>query len=142
MRLRRRSSEPESDVVEHVEPLNDAERDWVATNVAEATRILEGELSPERLDGLWADLLSADLADPNPAVNLVGLAFGQLLVDRLGLSWVALTDGHGTEIAVRGRANFTVFPTNFVAKRYEARETNFIASAYDEMVGTAEATDR
>ena len=40
---------------------------------------------------------------------------------------------------MRGRANFTVFPTNFIAKRYPARETNFIASAFDEMVQTARA---
>jgi hypothetical protein len=32
-----------------------------------------------------------------------------------------------------------VFPTNFIAKRYEQRETNFIAFAYDEMVQTAES---
>jgi hypothetical protein len=58
---------------------------------------------------------------------LVGLAFGQLLADRLDLSWVALTDDNGTEIAVRGRANFTVFPTNF------------ISASYDDLVHTAES---
>jgi len=124
---------------ERVEPLNEAEQEWVATNVAEATRMLDGELSAEKLDDLWAAVLEENPADPNPAINMVGLAFGQLLADRLGLSWVALTDEHGTEIAVRGRADFTVFPTNFIAKRYERRETNFIASAYDEMVRTAES---
>ena len=101
--------------------------------------MLGGELSVERLDDLWAAVLEDDPTDPNPAINMVGLAFGQLLAGRLGLSWVALTDEHGTEIAVRGRVDFTVFPTNFIAKRYERRETNFIASAYDEMVRTAES---
>jgi hypothetical protein len=137
--FRKRSSRPESSVEEQVEPLNEAEQEWVATNVAEATRMLDGELSAETLDDLWAALLNEEPADPNPAINMVGLAFGQLLADRLGLSWVALTDEHGTEIAVRGRANFTVFPTNFIAKRYEQRETNFIAFAYNEMVQTAES---
>lgn len=139
MRFRKRSSQPESNVAEQVEPLNEAEQKWVGTNVAEAKRMLEGNLSAETLDDLWAALLSEEPADPNPAINMVGLAFGQLLVDRLGLSWVALTDDHGTEIAVRGLANFTVFPTNFIAKRYAERETRFIASAYDEMVQTAES---
>lgn len=139
MRFRKRTSQSESSVAEKVEPLNEAEQEWVATNVAEATRMLEGELSAERLDGLWAALLKDEPADPNPAINMVGLAIGQLLADRLGLAWVALTDEHGTDIAVRGRADFTVFPTNFIAKRYEGRETNFIASAYDEMVQTAES---
>jgi hypothetical protein len=135
-------------VSEKVEPLNDAEREWVASNVAEAERLVtasglhaEGTLSPKALDDLWALLLSEEPDDPNPVINLVGLAFGQLLADRLEMSWVALTDKHGTEIAVRGPANFTVFPTNFVAKRYEERETGFLASAYNEMVRTAEALD-
>ena len=139
MRFRKRSSQPESNVTEHVEPLNQAEQEWVATNVAEATRMLDGKLSAETLDDLWAALMKDEPADPNPAINMVGLAFGQLLADRLGLSWVALTDENGTEIAVRGRANFTVFPTNFIAKRYAGREVNFIAPAYNDMVQTAES---
>jgi hypothetical protein len=139
VRFRKRSSQPESNVEEAVEPLNEAEQEWVASNVAEATRTLDGELSPETLDELWAALLKDEPADPNPAINMVGLAFGQLLADRLNLAWVVLTDESGTEIAVRGRANFTVFPTNFIAKRYAERETNFIAPAYDEMVRTAES---
>jgi hypothetical protein len=122
-----------------VEPLNEAEQEWVANNVAQAKQMLDGNLSPETLDDLWAALLRDDPADPNPAINMVGLALGQLLVDGLGLSWVALSDESGTETAVRGRANFTVFPTNFIAKRYAGRETNFIAPAYQEMVRTAES---
>jgi hypothetical protein len=122
-----------------VEPLNEAEQEWVATNVAEAKQMLDGNLSPETLDDLWATLLRDEPTDPNPAINMVGLAFGQLLVENLGLSWVVLTDEHGTEIAVHGRSDFTVFPTNFIAKRYEGRETNLIAPAYQEMVRTAES---
>jgi len=50
-----------------------------------------------------------------------------------------LTDDNGTEIAVRGRANFTVFPTNFIAKRYLGRQTNSISASYDDLVHTAES---
>ena len=49
MRLRRRA------VQEQIEQLNDAERQWVVDNVAEATRLVDGELTPEALDGLWTD---------------------------------------------------------------------------------------
>jgi Domain of unknown function (DUF3806) len=91
------------------------------------------------LDDLWADLLREDPDDPNPGINMVGLAFGHLLAERLDLSWVALTDEHGTEIALRGPADFTVFPTNFIAKRYAGRETGFVAAAFSEMVRTAES---
>jgi hypothetical protein len=133
MRFRKRKRE----TAEQVEPLNDAENHWVADNVAEARQMLGGDLTVEGLDELWATILRADPADPNPGINMVGLAFGHLLAERLGLSWVALTDEHGTEIAVRGQSDFTVFPTNFVAKRYERRETGFIAPAFEEMVRTA-----
>ena len=101
--------------------------------------MLGGSLDVEALDGLWATLLRDDPDDPNPGINMIGLAFGHLLAERLHLSWVVLSDEHGTEIAVRGRRDFTVFPTNFVAKRYEERETGFIAPAFYEMVRTVEA---
>ena len=51
VRFRKSPSEPETDVVaETVEPLNEAEQEWVATNVAEAKQMLDGNLSPETLD--------------------------------------------------------------------------------------------
>ena len=136
----RRWSRPESDVQERVEPLTDGERLWIEENVSAARDIArdaglehDGEVTGETLDDLWI-LLQSELADdPNPAINVVGLALGQLLVDRFGLEWVALTDEHGTEAAVRGQSNFTVFPANFVAKRYETGETNFIAPFVDEV---------
>jgi hypothetical protein len=114
-------------VDEQVEPLPDAERAWVAENVRVARSAIGGELDPEGLDELWARLRADEELDPNDSVNLVGLALGQLLVDRSAVEWVVLTDAHGTEIAVRGPSDFTVFPTNVVAKRYETGETGFIA---------------
>jgi hypothetical protein len=142
VRLRKRS---ESDVHERVEPLNEAELGWVAGNVAAAGEALkhaglepDGRLAPDSLDELWALLVAGPLGDPNEAINFVGLAFGQLLVDRFALDWVALTDEHGTEVAVRGPSNFTVFPTNFVAKRYESGETGFLAPFFDEVARTLE----
>jgi hypothetical protein len=139
VRFRRRPTEAGSTVEEQVEPLNAAETEWVAENVAAAKRMLDGTISAEGLDELWASLLEDESVEPNLAINLVGLAFGQLLADRLRLSWVALTDHNGTEIALRGPQDFTVFPTNFVGKRYPGRETAFIAPSYDEMVRTAES---
>jgi hypothetical protein len=49
---------------------------------------------------------------------------------------VAYTDEQGTEVAVRGPSDFTVFPTNFVAKRYESGETDFIAPFVEEVERT------
>lgn len=127
-------------------PLNAAETEWVATNVAAVRQMLvssglsaDGALSPEALDDLWAVLLDEETRDPNEIINLVGLSFGQLLTEQLDLAWVALTDAHGTEIAVRGRSDFTVFPTVFVAKRYAERETHFLAASFRDMVRTVES---
>jgi hypothetical protein len=124
---------------ERVEPLNEAELAWVAESVATARAAIEsrglGRTDPptaESLDKLWRTIRD-EPADPNEAINCVGLAFGQLLVDRFGLAWVALTDEYGTEIAVRGPSDFTVFPTNFVAKRYESGESDFLAPFVDEV---------
>src|SRR4051794_14202460 len=85
---------------ERVEPLNAAELAWVAENVAAAAAEIRsrglGRGDPptaDSLDRLWA-VLRDEPGDPNAAINCVGLAFGQLLVDRFGLDWVALTDRH------------------------------------------------
>ena len=46
---------------------------------------------------------------------------------------VIATDEHGTELAVYGlpnRGDVLVYPANFVAKRWEQRETNFLEEAY------------
>lgn len=139
-------SRPESEVQERVEPLNEAELAWVAENVTAARGALqesghEGDLIAESLDELWTLLRSQLADDPNQAINVVGLALGQLLVDRFDLDWVALTDEYGTEVAVRGPSNFTVFPTNFVAKRYETGETGFLAPFVDEVARTLAQLD-
>jgi hypothetical protein len=62
----------------------------------------------------------------------VGIAFGQVLVDKVGLQWVVATDEYGTEFAVHGlpnRGDVLVYPANFVAKRWERRESNFLEDA-------------
>jgi hypothetical protein len=138
-----------SKVEERVEPLNEAEAEWLAANVDAARAALattgidpSGTLTAEALDRLWPRLLAASADDPNGPINVVGLAFGQLLVDRFHLEWVALTDRDGTEIALRGPSEFTVFPTNFVAKRYETGETEFLAPFVDEVARTLDEIGR
>ena len=86
-----------------VDPLNDAERDWVTAHVAAARRALgESELTPAALDALWEETRGTEPSEQN-----VG-------------------DEHGTEIAVHGPSDFTVFPTNFAARRCETGERHFV----------------
>jgi Domain of unknown function (DUF3806) len=62
-------------------------------------------------------------------------AFGGELVEVLGFQWVIATDEYGTDLAVLarpGRGDVTIFPADFVAKRYERREAPFLVTAFAE----------
>ena len=121
-----------------ISELNDAEQMWVQDNVAAARRYVEDAghpvdgppLDPAALDVAWSFWLHgwpADQEDPNPVINAIGLAFGQYLVEHLGLAWKVVEDEFGTEIAVHGDpGDILVFPANLVAKRLESRETDFL----------------
>jgi hypothetical protein len=72
----------------------------------------------------------------NAIFNYVGIAFGQALVDGIGLKWVIATDDEGSELAVHGfpgQGDVLVYPANFVAKRCERRETDFLEKAYQQI---------
>lgn len=119
--------------------LNKAERTWIEDNVALTKKLIadagigaDGAAFPAALDTLWAGWLADHarrLDDPNRMVNALGLAFGQYLVDEHGLEWIAVKDKHSTEIAVLDPDfDLLTFPTNVVAKRYQARELGFFAT--------------
>ena len=72
----------------------------------------------------------------NEVINCVGVAFGQILVDGIGLKWVIATDHHGSDLAVYGLPNagdVLIYPVNFIAKRWERREVNFIEASYQKI---------
>ena len=116
---------------------NAGELAWVAENVAAARDIVvaagiplpDGVVGPAALDAAWSAWLAQwrqGEEDPNPAINMFGLTFGQWLVDHLGLSWKVVQDESGTEIAVHGQpGDILVFPPNLVAKRFETGTTDF-----------------
>ncbi len=136
-------------MAQRIEALNDAERAWIESNLrtacafvhAYAAEVAERLPSPAGLDRAWATWLGAWAAqpegtreDPNPSINAVGIAFGQHLIDALGLYWAVVSDEHGTEMAVYGNDGAVlVFPANLVAKRFSSRTTGFIASLLHQM---------
>jgi Domain of unknown function (DUF3806) len=127
-----------------VEPADEAGLEWIDQHVraAKATIAAGGieqadELSPETLDRLYAEL-SAELRRSgaeheavNSVINTVGLAFGQVLADGLGLTWVVVADEHGAEIALHAEPDFIFFPTTLVATRWESDGTDFLAETYE-----------
>lgn len=127
-----------------IENLTEKEKEWVATQLKGAAQLVEIFLPSEAgkpltlkaLDqafALWLAGNEPDTAIINVVINQVGVAFGQFLVDGLGLGWVIATDEHGTDLAVYGlpdKGDVLVFPANFVAKRWERRETKFLEDSY------------
>jgi hypothetical protein len=120
------------------ESLTKTEQDWVQSQLTKASTLVTtyapehsaDPLSLSALDAAFAGFLArgAD-ADANDAVLAVGVGFGNQLVIELGFQWVVASDQWGTDIAVLarpGRGDVTIFPMDFVAKRYEARESNFL----------------
>ena len=132
-----------------IEPPTASELDWVSSGVKLAESLAEdyggaepgSPLTLTALDTAYTNWLHAwhgtapeERDDPNPYINGFGLAFGQALVDDGGLDWAVVTDKHGTEIAVHGQpGDLLVFPTNFVAKRFERGDTDFMQASFDEI---------
>jgi hypothetical protein len=136
---------PQGASQQKIEPVNDGERAWI-TEALENVRALVSQYSPgDQEEALSLDALdrafkayseTADRTDGvrvNVVLNAVGIAFGQYLVDHLGLEWAAVTGEFGCELAVvglRGIADFLVFPPNFVAKRWQRQEVDFLKASY------------
>ena len=78
----------------------------------------------------------SDTDDINGAINAVGIAFGSILVEKQGFNWTIATDEHGTDLAIRAlpdKGDVVVFPANFVAKRWDRRERDFLVTGFEEI---------
>jgi hypothetical protein len=138
------------------EPLNENETDWVKAQLENTLKFVEGysprdadkSLTLAALDRAFAAWIASEPNETdliNAVINYVGIAFGQALVDGLGFLWVIATDDQGSELALYGfpgRGDVLVYPANFVAKRWEKRETNFLEKAYQQIGRDVEAVFR
>jgi hypothetical protein len=117
-----------------LEPLTNAETDWVRSSIAE---LIEQDVVPGDIDDLgrhydemltaWLRLNEPQRPDPNAIISQIGLAFGQYVADQARLDWMVATDDHGTEIALhRERGNVLIYPTDLVAKRWTAHERSVL----------------
>ena len=120
-----------------------AEQNWISDQIDNCMRFV-AEHSPadetvtlEALDRAWETWLALDVADTdqvNAAINAVGISFGQLLVDGAGFDWTIASDSFGTDLAVLalpGQGDVLVYPANFVAKRWERNEADFLCAAFE-----------
>jgi hypothetical protein len=112
------------------EPLNagdianlEAKRKWVSEHYDEAARhmydTLDGKL--RLLDAILRNKWIAP--DETLKLQCLGVAFGDALAQRLGLTWVAVEDDYGrdTALALDG-TSVRVFPLTSISKRIERGE--------------------
>jgi hypothetical protein len=132
---------------ETIDPLNAKEATWIKTQLENASKFVESfssqdferPLTLSALDRAFTAWVASEPVDTdliNAVINYVGIAFGQALVDGIGLKWVIANDDQGSDLAVYGfpgHGDVLVYPANFVAKRWERRETNFLEKAYQQI---------
>lgn len=96
------------------------------------------------LDDYWSRFIAAPPADNdelNLILNLVGVAFGDHLVHVRSFEWVIISDNYGVcigVVALRGTANVTTDPFNFVAKRWERKEPRFLLAGVQALADTVD----
>ena len=132
---------------QRIDPLNANEVTWIRIQLENAAKFVQG-FSPEdseqpltlsALDRAFAAWIASEPVDRdlvNSVINYIGVAFGQALVDGIGLKWVIAADDQGAELAVYGfpgHGDILIYPANFVAKRWERLETNFLEKAYQQI---------
>jgi hypothetical protein len=139
-----------------IEPMNEKEEAWLKAQLDNASKFVEGfspadggqPLTLAALDRAFTAWIASGPSETdlvNAIINYVGIAFGQALVDGIGLKWVIATDDHGSDLAVHGlpeQGDVLIYPANFVAKRWERRETNFLEEAYRQIANDVDAIFR
>jgi hypothetical protein len=132
---------------QRITAVNAAEKKWITSELENARSLTQAmfpseagvTLTPELLDRTFKAACTAmgdDNAAANPIINAVGIAFGQHLVDHLNFAWVVASDSGGTELAVLalpGKGDVLILPTNLVAKRWQSKTTDFLVPVYAEI---------
>lgn len=96
------------------------------------------------LDDYWSHFIAAPPADNdelNLILNSVGVALGDHLVRVRSFEWVIISDNYGVcigVVALRGTANVTTDPFNFVAKRWERKEPRFLLAGVQALADTVD----
>lgn len=130
-----------------LEPLTNAETDWVRSNIAALVDqdVTLGDIDDlgrhydEMLSG-WLRLSDAQRPDPNGIVTQIGLAFGQYVADHAKLDWTIATDELGAEIGLHRprEASVLIYPTAMVGKCWAAEELHTLPALARDMIATVE----
>lgn len=131
-----------------ISTLTEGERTWIGEQLVLAANFVK-TASPSDADqamtlaaldrafAAWLVTPDSDDQTINGVINCVGVALGQSLVDGAGFEWVIATDEAGTDIAILAlpdTGKVLIYPTNFVAKRWERRESDFLEASFRTIV--------
>jgi len=107
-----------------ISPLSDSQIAAIDAALARAAGWtgVDGIPGANRVQEIYDAFLEQEIKDAGRTITL-GIAFGQLLVERGGLEWVQVKDQHGEEVcvAVRGKQCFCA-PISMIEKRVERAE--------------------
>lgn len=136
---------------ERFEELDENLKTWIEFQINEGSQMLrnlagedeEASILLGLLDEAFSNALGQEWDEEmvTTILNCIGVNFGQYLVDRVGFEWCVVNDEYGCDLAVvtcRGRGDVTVYPIDFVSKRWERKEDYFLEEAFGEIVETVE----
>ncbi len=112
----------------------------VAEAIALAADYLETDppFSPVEVQRLY-DAVARDRSDQVEARIAVGMAFGEMIVDKAGYQWVRVSDEYGEETALCHRAAaVTRFPVSMLQKRLSRREEVDLVELRDSTIAVVE----
>jgi hypothetical protein len=125
-----------------VEELTTDETEWIEENLSVARELgrkygadPDDSRVPslEALDAIWTafgtHVRQAD-EDPTFLINLIGVAFGQRLVDELGLKWGLVNHEDGSDVVVHGAGGVIVSILDEIAQRWDDGEDEFIVKLF------------
>ena len=135
------TTQPVEETKLELEDLNEKEAEFIKNNTGLATELLK-ELNitneihlfnPESIDKaieMWFtnNLEQSIGIDVNMYSNSLACAWGQFLIDTLGMEWHVITDNYGTEIGLYHKNNnTTIFPFNSMAKAFSNKNFSLIS---------------
>ena len=129
--------------------LNEGDLEWINDQLNAATQFVARHSPPDAGDPLtlssldraftaWGRLGVTDPQVINDVITKVGIAFGSFLVRDAGFSWVVISDVSNHEFAVSA-TNTMLSPIDFVAKRFQRHQTNFLENYFLNLVAQNKA---
>jgi hypothetical protein len=115
--------------IAHVEEMRSWVRDHFAPGAREKYDTVEDKirLLQTILDEKWV------ASDEAWKLQSLGITFGDILVQTLGLTWVAFEDEDGRDPALRdGDTSITLFPMTMISKRIEDGEAVNVVQLLDQ----------